>query len=78
MTSDNEQVRSGFEQLLVDSGKGFLNFFNNIGGVSVLTLKSFRSLFTTRFEPRAFLYQVESLGVKSLGIGAATSVLWES
>lgn len=74
MTEDNERVRNVVEQFLVDAGKGLLSFFDNVGGVSVLTLKSFRSLFTTRFEPQAFLYQIESLGVKSLGIGAATSV----
>ncbi|MBN1653627.1 MAG: ABC transporter permease [Deltaproteobacteria bacterium] len=74
MTSDSEQVRSWFERFLADSGRTLLDFFRNIGAVSVLTSKAFRSLFTTRFDFRAFLYQVESLGVKSLGIGAATSI----
>jgi phospholipid/cholesterol/gamma-HCH transport system permease protein len=39
-----------------------------------LTIDATRVLFTTRFDARAMIYQLEQLGVKSLGIGAATSV----
>lgn len=54
--------------------KKVTGFITRIGSVSLLILHAGRVLFTTRFEGRAFLYQVEQLGVKSLGIGAATSI----
>lgn len=56
------------------SGNSFEGFIEAIGAVSTLTAQASRSLVTTRFEFRAFIYQLEQLGVKSLGIGAATSV----
>jgi phospholipid/cholesterol/gamma-HCH transport system permease protein len=49
-------------------------FFENAGQVTLLGLRSARALVTTRFEPKAFVYQLEQLGVRSLGIGIATSV----
>lgn len=49
-------------------------FFEHFGQVSTLAGKAARSLFTTRFEPGAFVYQIEQLGVRSLGIGAATAM----
>lgn len=49
-------------------------FFEHLGAVSILSFRSFVLLFTTPFEGRAFIYQMEQLGVKSFGIGAATSV----
>ncbi len=49
-------------------------FFEHFGAVSTLAARSFKALFTTRFEPSAFVYQIEQLGVRSLGIGAATAI----
>lgn len=44
------------------------------GSVAVLGLRFVRTLFTTRFDWRSFVYQVEQLGVKSLAIASATAV----
>ena len=55
-------------------GRSLMAFFEHAGAITLLTLRALRALFTTRFEPRAFIYQVEQLGVRSLGIGAATAV----
>jgi phospholipid/cholesterol/gamma-HCH transport system permease protein len=49
-------------------------FFEQVGQVSLLTRDAVKALFATRFEFRAFLYQMEQLGVKSVGIGAATAI----
>jgi len=49
-------------------------FFVHVGAVSILIRKALVACFTTRFEGRAFVYQMEQLGVRSLGIGAATAV----
>jgi len=49
-------------------------FLEHTGAVTILSGQALRALFTTRFEWRAFLYQMEQLGVKSLGIGAATAI----
>jgi phospholipid/cholesterol/gamma-HCH transport system permease protein len=74
MSSEAERIREDVEELLAEPGRGVLDFFRDVGGVSMLTYKSFRSVISTKFDPIAFLYQVESLGVKSLGIGAATAI----
>jgi len=50
------------------------HFFRHVGEVTVLARRTLRSTFTTRFEARAFIYQIDQLGVKSLGIGAATAI----
>lgn len=44
------------------------------GQVAILAKKTFVALVTTRFDMRAFVYQLEQLGVKSFGIGAATAI----
>ena len=44
------------------------------GSVAVLGLRFVRTLFTTRFDWRSFVYQVEQLGVRSLAIASATAV----
>jgi phospholipid/cholesterol/gamma-HCH transport system permease protein len=49
-------------------------FFEQVGAVTLLTQKAFIALVTTRFEPRAYIYQIEQLGVRSIGIAAATAV----
>ncbi|MFW6052233.1 MAG: MlaE family ABC transporter permease [Myxococcota bacterium] len=61
-----EQVR----ELLVRG----LRFVEHVGAVTVLTGRTLRALFRSRFELRLFVYQMEQLGVKSLGIAAATAV----
>ncbi len=49
-------------------------FLVHVGAVTLLTRQTFVALFTTRFEMKPFIYQLEQLGVKSLGIGAATAI----
>jgi len=49
-------------------------FFEHVGRVTILTRQTFVTLFRTRLDWRAFLGQMDSLGVKSLGIGAATAI----
>lgn len=55
-------------------GGSVIAFVTEAGGTATLAWRSTVALFTTRFEPRAFLYQMHSLGVKSLGIAVATAV----
>ncbi len=49
-------------------------FFTRLGQVAMLLSRAIRALLTTRFEGRAFVYQMEQLGVRSLGIASATAV----
>ncbi|MCU0673192.1 MAG: ABC transporter permease [Myxococcota bacterium] len=53
---------------------GFRGSLEQIGQVATLAGRFFRVLFTTRFEARAFVYQVEQLGVRSLAIASATAI----
>ncbi len=55
-------------------GARLIRAMNHVGGVTTMTLRAFRVLFTTRFEFRSFLYQLEQMGVKSFGIAAATAI----
>ncbi|QQR91428.1 MAG: ABC transporter permease [Myxococcales bacterium] len=55
-------------------GRRFFVFFKQTGQVTLLTKNAIVALVTTRFEPRAYLYQLEQLGVRSLGIAIATSI----
>lgn len=55
-------------------GARVVSAFNTVGQTSVMIGRAFRALFTTRFEWRAFLYQVDQMGVKSFGIAAATAI----
>ncbi len=55
-------------------GARVLDFVRNAGGAVILAGRAVVALFTTRFEPRAFVYQLEQLGVRSLGIASATAV----
>lgn len=45
-----------------------------VGEVAMLAGQAIRTLFTTRFEWREFIYQVEQLGVRSMAIASATAV----
>ncbi|AKF04641.1 MlaE family ABC transporter permease [Sandaracinus amylolyticus] len=55
-------------------GARMIRAMNQMGGIAAMTLRAFRALFTTRFEMRSFLYQLEQMGVKSFGIAAATAI----
>lgn len=49
-------------------------FLEHVGKVSILTKDAFVALMTSRFQWKAFVYQMEQLGVKSFSIGAATAI----
>jgi phospholipid/cholesterol/gamma-HCH transport system permease protein len=50
------------------------SFLAHVGAIGMLTSRSARSVFRRPFEIRSTIYQIESLGVRSLGIVAVTSV----
>ena len=50
------------------------NFVDQLGDVTLLSIRTFRSLFKRPLELRSTLYQLESLGVRSLAIVAVTSI----
>jgi phospholipid/cholesterol/gamma-HCH transport system permease protein len=45
-----------------------------VGDSTLLAGRTFRTMFTTRFDTPEFIYQLELLGVRSLAIAAATAV----
>ena len=55
-------------------GRRVLALVRSAGQAAILGRRTIVTLFTTRFEPRAFVYQLEQLGVKSMGIAAATAI----
>lgn len=59
---------------LESQGARVVSTLSQVGQTSMMVGRAFRALFTTRFEWRSFLYQVEQMGVKSFGIAAATAV----
>lgn len=74
-TAPKEAPSPGFvTRNLTSQGRDVLSFVKNAGGAATLAWRATVALFTTRFEGRAFIYQLEQLGVKSLGIAAATSI----
>ncbi len=63
-----------WERFFESQGARVLGAMDHVGQCSLMTTRAFRALFTTRFEFRSFLYQVEQMGVKSFGIAAATAI----
>lgn len=62
------------QRALEMQGARVLAFFTHVGASTLLAARATKALFTTRFEMRAFVYQMEALGVKSFGIAAATAI----
>ena len=50
------------------------SFVEEVGDATLLAGRTFRTMFTTPFDTNEFIYQLESLGVRSLAIAAATAV----
>ncbi len=50
------------------------SFVEEVGDATLLAVRTFRTLFTSRFDVTEFIYQVEQLGVRSLAIAAATAI----
>jgi phospholipid/cholesterol/gamma-HCH transport system permease protein len=51
-----------------------LTFVDHLGAFSLMTARTVRALFTPPFEFRAVIYQLESVGVRSVSIASVTSV----
>ena len=49
-------------------------FVEEVGGATLLAGRTFRSLFTSRFDMNEFVYQLEALGVRSVAIASATAI----
>jgi len=49
-------------------------FVEEVGAATLLSGRTFRTMFTTRFDTTEFIYQLEQLGVRSLAIAAATAI----
>ncbi|MGB5813514.1 MAG: ABC transporter permease [Polyangiales bacterium] len=50
------------------------SFVEEVGGATLLAGRTFRTLFTTRFDGAEFVYQIEQLGVRSIAIASATAI----
>jgi phospholipid/cholesterol/gamma-HCH transport system permease protein len=59
---------------LTAQGARVIGFLRHAGAVTMLAKRAIVALFTTRFEARSFIYQLEQLGVRSFGIAAATAI----
>ena len=49
-------------------------FIGHIGGATNLALRALKTLVTTPFDPKAFLYQMDQLGVRSVAIASVTAI----
>ena len=59
---------------LTRQGASVLGFLRHSGATANLAWRTTVALFTTRFEWRPFVYQLDQLGVRSMGIAAATAI----
>ncbi len=59
---------------LADYQQQLVLFLEHLGDVTLLITRTFRSMFRRPLELRAIVYQMESLGVRSLAIVAVTSL----
>jgi phospholipid/cholesterol/gamma-HCH transport system permease protein len=71
---EKEHRRSLLVRTIEAQGRRLVRFFDHVGGASIMTARAVRALFTTRFEMRAFVYQLDQMGVRSLGIATATAI----
>lgn len=53
---------------------GLASRLSEVGASAVLGARAVKVLFTSRFETREFIYQVEQLGVRSLAIASTTAI----
>jgi phospholipid/cholesterol/gamma-HCH transport system permease protein len=63
-----------FRRAISAQGDRFIRTMDHIGSIAIMTKRAIVSLFTTRFEFGAFLYQLEQMGVRSFGIASATAI----
>ncbi len=75
MTSVRPSVRPGSLTAWADYRIRQLRVFvEEVGGATLLATRTFRTMFTTRFDTPEFIYQIEQLGVRSIAIAAATAI----
>jgi phospholipid/cholesterol/gamma-HCH transport system permease protein len=65
---------SPFRKFISRQTEVWVNFFGRLGQVTDMTVGTFRALFRRPIEWRAFIDQLEALGVASLGIVIVTSL----
>lgn len=65
---------SAIVRLFESVGGQLTGALQHTGQVAMMTFRAVRALFTTRFELRSFLYQIDQMGVKSFAIAAATAI----
>ena len=66
-------AREGRGLLETRAGK-FRSAMEDFGAVTSLSVKTFKTLVSTPFDVHAVVYQIEQLGLKSMGIAAATAI----
>jgi phospholipid/cholesterol/gamma-HCH transport system permease protein len=73
-TATQSTERSGFISWGDQQLRRLRGFVEEVGGATMLAGRTFRTLFTSRFDGGEFVYQLEALGVRSLAIAAATAI----
>jgi phospholipid/cholesterol/gamma-HCH transport system permease protein len=68
---ENPEEINPLRLLVVDRVLGFLD---ELGIVAVMTFRAARAFFARPFEARAIVYQMESVGVKSVSIASVTAI----
>jgi phospholipid/cholesterol/gamma-HCH transport system permease protein len=63
-----------FVRTFTAQGRRVIGFVRHTGATVILANRAIVALFTTRFEARAFIVQLDYLGVRSFGIAAATAI----
>lgn len=60
--------------LMEHVGENLVGLLNHLGRISIVFWQAVRATFRRPFEARAIVYQLESLGVKSMGLASITAV----
>jgi phospholipid/cholesterol/gamma-HCH transport system permease protein len=68
------QVAPPESSLLELTGKSFLGFIDHLGRISSIFGEAIVAMFRRPFEASAVVYQMESLGVRSVGIASVTAI----
>lgn len=69
-----EKAKSPPPRFLEKAADNLLSFMDHLGAFSVMTAQTVRALFTPPFDFRAIIYQIESVGVRSVSIASVTSI----
>lgn len=74
MSESGAQEAGGARAFVEGLGRGFTQLIQHIGGASILMKRATFTLFSSRLDGRAFMEQMYQLGVRSIGIAAATAI----